>query len=168
MSKKNTPPSYTEPGGPRIVDTHSYKLSPFGPAEQFGGGSNVISANSFCIRLADVPSAFEIFGFGFGSFISGLVSLPVTVDPLPLLLLLLLLFPLPFPRPRPLPLLDPAPAFDDIFPDAILSRPEVSICKSIANLTVNRNRRKKRQLKNFDCVIRFESGRVKKKSRTVI
>lgn len=115
MSRKNTPPSYTEPGGPRIVDTHSYRLSPLGPAEQFGGGSSVISANSFCIRLADVPSAFEIFGFGFGSLISGFVSLPVTVDPLPLLLLLLLLFPLPLPRPRPLPLLDPAPAVDDIF-----------------------------------------------------
>lgn len=132
MSKKNTPPSYTEPGGPRIVDTHSYRLSPFGPAEQFGGGSNVISANSFCIRLADVPSAFEIFGFGLGSFISGFVSLPVTVDPLPLLLLLLL-FPLPFPRPRPLPLLDPAPAFDDIFPDAILSLDQKSFCKLITN-----------------------------------
>jgi hypothetical protein len=23
ISKKKTPPSYTEPGGPRIVDTHS-------------------------------------------------------------------------------------------------------------------------------------------------
>lgn len=32
MSKKKTPPSYTEPGGPSIVETHSYKLSPFGPA----------------------------------------------------------------------------------------------------------------------------------------
>ena len=38
MSKKKTPPSYTDPGGPRIVDTHSYMLSPLGPAlenEQF-------------------------------------------------------------------------------------------------------------------------------------
>lgn len=68
MSRKNTPPSYTEPGGPRIVDTHSYRLSPFGPALQFGGGSSVISANSFWMRLADVPSAFEIRGFGFDSF----------------------------------------------------------------------------------------------------
>lgn len=35
MSKKKTPPSYTEPGGPRIVLTHSYILSPFGPALKF-------------------------------------------------------------------------------------------------------------------------------------
>jgi hypothetical protein len=60
------------PGGPKIVDTHSYKLSPFGPALQFGGGSSVISASSFCIRFADVPSALEIFGFAFDSFVSGL------------------------------------------------------------------------------------------------
>lgn len=32
MSKKKTPPSYTEPGGPKIVLTHSYTLSPLGPA----------------------------------------------------------------------------------------------------------------------------------------
>lgn len=32
ISKKKTPPSYTEPGGPKIVLTHSYTLSPFGPA----------------------------------------------------------------------------------------------------------------------------------------
>jgi len=32
MSKKKTPPSYTEPGGPKIVLTHSNTLSPFGPA----------------------------------------------------------------------------------------------------------------------------------------
>lgn len=87
ISKKNTPPSYTEPGGPKIVDTHSYKLSPFGPAEQFGGGSNVISANSFCMRFVDVPNAFEIFGFGFGSFDSGFISCTLdTADALPLLL----------------------------------------------------------------------------------
>lgn len=93
MSKKKTPPSYTDPGGPKIVETHSYRLSPLGPALnkhknnvrhmldhvnnvniivlrilctfnlkgkymirffketnlQFGGGSKVISANSFCI-----------------------------------------------------------------------------------------------------------------------
>lgn len=67
ISKKKTPPSYTEPGGPKIVETHSYKFSFFGPALQFGGGSSVISANSFCIRFADVPSALEIFGLGFGS-----------------------------------------------------------------------------------------------------
>ena len=27
-------------------------LSPLGPAEQFGGGSRLISVSSFCIRLA--------------------------------------------------------------------------------------------------------------------
>lgn len=53
-----------------MVDTHSYRLSPLGPALQFGGGSRVISANSFWMRLADVPNAFEIFGFGFGSLVS--------------------------------------------------------------------------------------------------
>jgi len=52
MSRKNTPPSYTDPGGPSMVDTHSYKLSPFGPALQFGGGSRVISASSFWSLLA--------------------------------------------------------------------------------------------------------------------
>lgn len=34
MSRKNTPPSYTDPGGPSIVEFHSYRLSPFGPALQ--------------------------------------------------------------------------------------------------------------------------------------
>jgi len=34
-------------------------LSPLGPALQFGGGSRVISANSFWIRLAEVESALE-------------------------------------------------------------------------------------------------------------
>lgn len=34
-------------------------LSPFGPALQFGGGSSVISANSFWILLADVDKALE-------------------------------------------------------------------------------------------------------------
>lgn len=33
-----------------MVDTHSYKLSPFGPALQLVGGSSDISANSFWIR----------------------------------------------------------------------------------------------------------------------
>lgn len=59
------------PGGPKIVETHSYKLSPFGPALQFGGGSSVISASSFCMRFAEVPRAFDIFGFAFDSFVSG-------------------------------------------------------------------------------------------------
>ena len=37
MSRKKTPPSYTDPVGPRIVDAHSYKLSPLGPALQHNG-----------------------------------------------------------------------------------------------------------------------------------
>ena len=65
MSRKKTPPSYTEPGGPRIVDTHSYKLSPFGPALQLGGGSNEMAPSSFWIRLADVDRALDIFGVPF-------------------------------------------------------------------------------------------------------
>ena len=43
MSKKKTPPSYTDPGGPRIVLTHSKRLSPLGPALQLGGGSSEIA-----------------------------------------------------------------------------------------------------------------------------
>ena len=62
MSRKNTPPSYTEPGGPRMVETHSKRLSPLGPALQLGGGSNEIPPSSFWIRLAEVVSAFDIFG----------------------------------------------------------------------------------------------------------
>merc|ERR1712029_1133258 len=50
-----------EPGGPRMVETHSYMLSPLGPALQFGGGSTVISANSFWILFADVERAFDPF-----------------------------------------------------------------------------------------------------------
>lgn len=46
------------PLGPTIVDTHSYKLSPFGPALQFVGGSSEISANSFWMRLALPESEF--------------------------------------------------------------------------------------------------------------
>lgn len=64
ISRKNTPPSYTDPGGPRMVETHSYRLSPLGPALQLGGGSSVISASSFCILLALVLSALDIFGWG--------------------------------------------------------------------------------------------------------
>lgn len=73
-----------------MVETHSYKLSPFGPALQLGGGSSVISASSFCILLADVPKAFDIFGFGLASLLSGLLSAKEE------------------PRPRPVPL-EPAP-----------------------------------------------------------
>jgi hypothetical protein len=35
-----------------MVDTHSYRLSPFGPALQLVGGSSEISASSFWMRLA--------------------------------------------------------------------------------------------------------------------
>ena len=38
--------------GPMMELTHSYKLSPFGPAEQFVGGSNEISASPFWMRFA--------------------------------------------------------------------------------------------------------------------
>lgn len=85
-----------------MVETHSYKLSPFGPALQFGGGSSVISANSFCILLADVPKAFDIFGFGLASLLSGLLSAKEE------------------PRPRPVPL-EPAP--DDMTLVSDLSTP---------------------------------------------
>ena len=40
-----------------MVENHSYKLSPLGPALQLGGGSSVISASSFWMRLAEVLSA---------------------------------------------------------------------------------------------------------------
>lgn len=86
MSRKNTPPSYTDPGGPNIVDTHSYRLSPFGPALQFGGGSNVISANSFCNLLAlDVSPLgdFESHSFDADAISLALFSL---VSPLHLVL----------------------------------------------------------------------------------
>ena len=32
MSRKKTPPSYTEPGGPKMVETQSKRLSPLGLA----------------------------------------------------------------------------------------------------------------------------------------
>lgn len=35
-------------------------LSPFGPAEQLGGGSRLISASSFCIRFALELGAFDM------------------------------------------------------------------------------------------------------------
>ena len=54
MSRKNNPFSYGEPGGPCMVAIHSWRLSCFGPALQFGRGSLVISPNSFCSRLDEV------------------------------------------------------------------------------------------------------------------
>lgn len=52
QSLHGPPCSANSPEGPIIVDTHSYMLSPFGPAEQLHGGSKLISASSFWIRLA--------------------------------------------------------------------------------------------------------------------
>ena len=55
MSRKKTPPSYGEPGGPRMVDTHSYRLSPLGPAlptHSYTAHSNIrlhISSVAFCM-----------------------------------------------------------------------------------------------------------------------
>ena len=61
ISKKNSPPAYGDPSGPIIVDTHWYKLSSFGPALQFAGGSRLISANSLLILflLFDEPEPFD-------------------------------------------------------------------------------------------------------------
>lgn len=70
------------------MDTHSYKLSPLGPALQFGGGSNVISANSFCNLLAlDVRPRgdFESHNFDADAISLALFSL---VSPLHLVVVL--------------------------------------------------------------------------------
>lgn len=56
ISRKKTPSSYGDALGPRIVLTHSYRLSPLGPAVQLHGGSKLISASSFWIRFADEES----------------------------------------------------------------------------------------------------------------
>lgn len=65
--------------GPNIVETHSYILSPFGPAEQFEGGSREISASSFCMRLAadDTPEplALELIGYLHKAFFFSTVSI---------------------------------------------------------------------------------------------
>lgn len=45
-----------------MVETHSNRLSPLGPALQLGGGSREIPPNSFWILLAEVVSAFDILG----------------------------------------------------------------------------------------------------------
>ena len=39
-----------------MVDTHSYRLSPLGPALQLVGGSSEISASSFWMRFALLDS----------------------------------------------------------------------------------------------------------------
>ena len=62
--KKKKKKNVHVPGGPRIVLTHSYKLSPFGPALQFVGGSKLISASSFWMRFAaELIPALLIFSF---------------------------------------------------------------------------------------------------------
>ena len=63
--------------------SHSYKLSPFGPALQFGGGSSVISASSFCIRLADVLKAL-LYCFLAVDCLMGFVTVSTAVWSLPL------------------------------------------------------------------------------------
>ena len=63
-TKKKKKKNVHVPGGPRIVLTHSYKLSPFGPALQFVGGSKLISASSFWMRFAaELIPALLIFSF---------------------------------------------------------------------------------------------------------
>ena len=52
------PPAYGLSCGPTMVETHSNRLSPLGPAEQLHGGSSEISASSFCIRFAAEPPPF--------------------------------------------------------------------------------------------------------------
>lgn len=103
-----------------MVETHSYKLSPFGPALQFGGGSSVISASSFWIRLAEVPSALEIFGLDLVSFVSGLGTAGASGVELPL--------PLPLRRPPPDPaLLLPPPAPAALLPPALPAEPPLPV-----------------------------------------
>jgi hypothetical protein len=64
------------PGGPMIVLTHSYKLSPFGPALQFVGGSKLISASSFWMRLAaELIPDLLIFSFFLSFFLLFLLFL---------------------------------------------------------------------------------------------
>ena len=68
-----------------MVDTHSYRLSPLGPALQLGGGSRVISPSSFWIRLAEVLRALDSLGggrsfFGFSGDSLVVRELPPSLD----------------------------------------------------------------------------------------
>ena len=65
-----------------MVDTHSYRLSPFGPALQFGGGSWMISESSFWIRLPLMLSSLDIFGCSLAT--SFWLLLPSAFSALPL------------------------------------------------------------------------------------
>jgi hypothetical protein len=61
-----------------IVLTHSYKLSPFGPALQFVGGSKLISASSFWMRLAaELIPDLLIFSFFLSFFLSSFSSFSI-------------------------------------------------------------------------------------------
>ena len=69
-----------------IVLTHSYKLSPFGPALQFVGGSKLISASSFWMRFAaELIPDLLIFSLSF-STTNFMKSLSLSLASLSLLL----------------------------------------------------------------------------------
>ena len=68
------------PGGPMIVLTHSYKLSPFGPALQFVGGSKLISASSFWMRFAaELIPDLLIFSLSFSTTCNFMKSLSLSL-----------------------------------------------------------------------------------------
>lgn len=50
------------PLGPTIVEIHSYMLSPLGPALQLHGGSRLMSASSFWMRLALEDTVWPFIG----------------------------------------------------------------------------------------------------------
>jgi hypothetical protein len=142
------------------VDTHSYKLSPLGPALQFGGGSNVISASSFCIRLADVPSAFEILGLVFVSFASGLGATStadeelvlLVLPPLPVLAVPFVLAPPLLRPPPPAPLLAELElALEDIFYLASSNYLEKTYFFHQKTTQSDEKKRKKTQIVHFFC-----------------
>ena len=67
-----------------IVLTHSYKLSPFGPALQFVGGSKLISASSFWMRFAaELIPDLLIFSLSFSTtnFMKFTLSLCFSLSP---------------------------------------------------------------------------------------
>ena len=53
MSRKNTPPSYGDSDGPRIVACQWHGSSPTGPAEHWAGGSLAMSLSSLLILLSN-------------------------------------------------------------------------------------------------------------------
>jgi len=60
MSRKYTPVAYGDPLGPMIVDTHSYKLSPLGPALKmkhlFSLCASIFGGKIFVMRGVLVPA----------------------------------------------------------------------------------------------------------------